>query len=233
MCLAVAVSGNRWQMGTPRKRPKQAKTVATGCDQFRIGAHLASALTHPAHIPREGAGNSRPRPVIPASPRTESPALARNPRLLPLSPELPRPACHAGGRGFESRRSRKVLQIGHFCCLSRRKRPPASTDPAHIPHGNPRSNPARAGNSRNPWAGQIGRRSLRGRVRNRRVCRYFVPPGNGQQRPSRTAPAHPPNEDRIVRLGFLTFDATRQDGVVLTQCRRRRRRAGRRARAVG
>ena len=35
--LAAATSGNRWQMGTPRKRPKQAKTVATGCDQLPIG----------------------------------------------------------------------------------------------------------------------------------------------------------------------------------------------------
>src|SRR4029450_5708929 len=37
--LAVATGGNRWQMGTPRKRPKQAATVATGCDQLPIGAH--------------------------------------------------------------------------------------------------------------------------------------------------------------------------------------------------
>ncbi len=36
---AVATSGNRWQMGTPRKRRNQAKTVAVGCDQLPIGAH--------------------------------------------------------------------------------------------------------------------------------------------------------------------------------------------------
>jgi hypothetical protein len=32
--LAGATSGNRWQIGRPRKRLKQAKTVATGCDQL-------------------------------------------------------------------------------------------------------------------------------------------------------------------------------------------------------
>jgi hypothetical protein len=36
---AVATSGNRWQIQTPRKRLQQAKTVATGCDQLPIGAH--------------------------------------------------------------------------------------------------------------------------------------------------------------------------------------------------
>jgi hypothetical protein len=37
--LAVATSGNRWQMDGPRKRGNQAKTVAVGCDQLPKGAH--------------------------------------------------------------------------------------------------------------------------------------------------------------------------------------------------
>jgi hypothetical protein len=42
----------------------------------------------------------------------------------------PDSACHAGGRGFESRRSRsKYLQIGVFCCRTGRNRPPASRIP--------------------------------------------------------------------------------------------------------
>ena len=32
--LAGATSGNRWQIGRPRKRRNQAKTVAIGCDQL-------------------------------------------------------------------------------------------------------------------------------------------------------------------------------------------------------
>ncbi len=32
--LAGATSGNRWQIGRPRKRRNQAKTVATGCDRL-------------------------------------------------------------------------------------------------------------------------------------------------------------------------------------------------------
>ncbi len=32
--LAGATTGNRWQIGRPRKRQKQAKTVAVGCDQL-------------------------------------------------------------------------------------------------------------------------------------------------------------------------------------------------------
>jgi len=44
-------------------------------------------------------------------------------------------ACHAGGRGLESRRSRKALQISMSCCLSRRWRPPASKLPAKALRG--------------------------------------------------------------------------------------------------
>ena len=38
-----------------------------------------------------------------------------------------------------------------FVCRSRCKRPPASSHPPYIPHGNPRTKLAGAGNSRNPW----------------------------------------------------------------------------------
>ena len=103
----------------------------------------------PAHIPRDVAGSSRRCPGIPASQVAKSPVYPGNPRSLPLSAEPPRPACHAGGRGFESRRSRKKPANPRICCLFRRKRPPASFHPAYIPHGNPRRKPGVAGNSRN------------------------------------------------------------------------------------
>jgi hypothetical protein len=50
---AVATSGNRWQMGLPRKRLEQAKTVAVGCDQLPIGAHGKEGVD--AAIARSGA----------------------------------------------------------------------------------------------------------------------------------------------------------------------------------
>jgi hypothetical protein len=37
-----------------------------------------------------------------------------------------------------------------FCCRIRRKRPPACVRPALIPHANPRTTPAVAGNPRTP-----------------------------------------------------------------------------------
>src|ERR671931_529940 len=35
----VATGGNQWQIESPRKRQRQAKTVAAGCDQLPFGAH--------------------------------------------------------------------------------------------------------------------------------------------------------------------------------------------------
>jgi hypothetical protein len=99
-------------------RPRSSNSRAT----VRLPASLRlRQRAHPADIPQELAGSSRPGPVIPASSWPKRPALAGNPRLFPASPEPPRPACHAGGRGFESRRSRlsKCLQRRTCCCLLR------------------------------------------------------------------------------------------------------------------
>jgi hypothetical protein len=54
------------------------------------------------------------------------PALAGNSGRKPAVSVEPVPVCHAGGRGFESRRSRrKHPAIKVFCCRIWRKRPPA------------------------------------------------------------------------------------------------------------
>ncbi len=52
------------------------------------------------------------------------------PRLEATRP----PACHAGGCGFESRRSHKVPANRDLCCRPGPERPPASRHPALIPH---------------------------------------------------------------------------------------------------
>src|SRR5262249_18214601 len=77
-----------------------------------------------AQIPHEGTGSHRPRPVIPAGGGAERPALAGNPRRSPAIPQAPRPACHAGGRGFESRHSRSENPGGNPALATWVARPP-------------------------------------------------------------------------------------------------------------
>ena len=50
---------------------------------------FVKATAHPALIPQEVAGSSRQSPAIPATPRSESAALAWNPHLSPVMPEAP------------------------------------------------------------------------------------------------------------------------------------------------
>jgi hypothetical protein len=85
----------------------------------RSPARQRTSRAHPAGGRRTPLARARG----PRKSRVERPVLAANPRLFPLSPQAPRPACHAGGRGFESRRSRfETDTIGRF--LRHRPRPP-------------------------------------------------------------------------------------------------------------
>ncbi len=58
-----------------------------------------------------------------AGPGRKTPANDAVPRRSSLSVVVPDSACHAGGRGFESRRSvQKTLSNGLFCCRMRERR---------------------------------------------------------------------------------------------------------------
>jgi hypothetical protein len=76
-----------------------------------------------------------------AGPSPKVPANAAVSRTSLLSVALSDSACHAGRRGFESRRSRRnALHITVFCCRTWRKRPPGfPTGHAPIPQVKPRT----------------------------------------------------------------------------------------------
>jgi hypothetical protein len=94
----------------------------------------AKTTTHPAPIPQEVAGSSRLYPTIPATRVSKDPAHGGNPRTSPPRPEAVRPACHAGGRGFESRRSRRKHPANQAVLLLAQAQPTAASfDPALIP----------------------------------------------------------------------------------------------------
>ena len=91
-----------------RRRRPEKPYVAAPFDHTRTARALPSG--------------SQSWPVTASSIGYELPAPASSSGWKPPVPVQPVPASHAGGRGFESRRSRSVkcLQIGICCCLYRR-----------------------------------------------------------------------------------------------------------------
>jgi hypothetical protein len=155
MSLAVATSGNRWHMAGPRKRPKQAKTVATGCDQCRSERMVRRSLARPFEIEPRGAGSSGDqRGQQTGSKRLKSASLnhaesiARGSKSrMNRAPSRPSSsivvilelACHAGGRGFESRGSRRKHPAyrHHLLPVLAQSTAGSPTGHALIPHANP------------------------------------------------------------------------------------------------
>ena len=119
--------------GGTRREAKVAVPAGTAntsgwarCPVFSLTAYSCTeetrATSHPALIPHEVAVSSRVDPLIPIAQGSKRPARAGNPRHPRVGRKCQDRHCHAGGRGFESRRSRlpKCLQMSDSCCRHRR-----------------------------------------------------------------------------------------------------------------
>jgi hypothetical protein len=120
--------------GSPQVAPTLRRTPNTAQLTSVVKQGKASSRKYPARGPR----NLPPAPANPRNSRAGKPCSGRE------SPPIPAQLGSAM-TGLSRRRSRvrvpsltlKHLQIGIFCRPRRHKRPPASTDPASIPHESP------------------------------------------------------------------------------------------------
>jgi hypothetical protein len=133
-CAREARAGARALRAEGQPRHGGADAVETGGAHVVAVNGLAGGRRIVAHSwpKRRGGGLAQPCGAE-VTPRRQVPANDLVRRSSSPSVVVPESACHAGGRGFESRRSRasKCLQIGACCCLLRR--PSCSSWPTRGP----------------------------------------------------------------------------------------------------
>ena len=103
---AVATGGNRWQIERPRKRLKQAKTVADGCDQLPGPQNGKEGVD--GSSPSEGLHKSPANRaiVLPATATHLVSSRVRDGYILGLA--RIRSLTHSGNYGVEARRLRSA-----------------------------------------------------------------------------------------------------------------------------
>ena len=106
--LSPYVAGENWALAEETKRPVMARLKPIVCEAFRRhtkrGCIYKAGSAQASQRPHEG-GSRHPRGAVlrrDDGPGGQSDQRCHRPRPTPRRP----PTCHAGGRGFESRRSR-------------------------------------------------------------------------------------------------------------------------------
>ena len=94
LTLLATLAGRQSNLGVTDTRLRGGDGKEGSRDPADTASSAVSSLaiettTHPALIPQELAGTSRQYPLIPATRRSESPAVGGNPRRSPLSPQAP------------------------------------------------------------------------------------------------------------------------------------------------
>jgi hypothetical protein len=152
---AVAIGGNRWQMGQPPSTPQRPATVATGCDQLPIGAHGKEGV--------DGSSPSEGLDKVPAN-RHFAVACVKNARThfghISGARDTPRRRATSSGHVLARRSCRVDLFMhgsGEFSVRARREGPDRRVRGLR--------EPARLGQGKRPRARRPGNRPDRARRR--------------------------------------------------------------------
>jgi hypothetical protein len=121
--VAAQTSGNRCRGLRPVADRRAWQGVGSACSaraHTHTHTHSSSAIETTSASRAHPAGGRRKLLPVTGNPRkapTGKPCSRPNPRLSPVSPAAPRPACHAGGHGFESRCSSQRPCKSAYCVV--------------------------------------------------------------------------------------------------------------------